>query len=141
MEYETTSKENTSTLKIMENIEKALTGEDIANETIRSIELILKNDGILPIAMTLADVFGRSFSSGAELQNYISAGQYSTRKRELEKQIEDKKQAYHTALAEYQEAHQEAQKEADEKIKQTLKIFKNAGFDLWDIDYFLAQIT
>jgi len=140
LEYEATHNENTSKITIMENIKTAMTGEDIWNETIRSIELSLKNDGILPADMTLAEIFGTGFSSGQELQGYLSAWQFIIRKKELENEIADKQGKYNVALKSHQAMHEKLQREADEKIKQTLQIFKNSGFDLWGIDYFLAQI-
>ena len=71
--------------------------------------------------MTLADIFDRSFSSGAELQTYVSSGQFGVRKKELQKQIDDKKQVYEFALASHMEAHLEAQRKSDEQIKLTLR--------------------
>ena len=60
---------------------------------------------------------------------------------DYQNQLSEAKRGYEKAVGGAVLASQELQKEADEKVRATLKRIKCLGLDKWDLGYLLAQIS
>lgn len=58
----------------------------------------------------------------------------------LENRLKDAKDAYREAVRAAVEANRRRTEAADEAVKATLRRVQALGFDLWDIDYLMAQM-
>ncbi len=56
-------------------------------------------------------------------------------------QLSEAKRGYEKAVDDAVLASQELQKDADEKVRATLKRIQFLGLEKWDLDYLLAQVS